>query len=329
MELKEIFSLCQRPLIVLANNKLGRKYLGIDKVTDKEIIGVHPNGFTWWNGLEHKKGVWHRHRASVFNIENKIADKLRFAIRPGLAIYKAYRYMKEFHYLDRYLPLLYNFGLLKPGFLPLMLGDVSAFNVHSTGSGYVPRDAAENWATTRDATQGSHVHQDIISAETDKGAGATYAIYRAFMTSDTSSLDDGATINGGTVQLFRYGAMGTADTPSLAICGNTQATNTQLGSADYDALDATDNATRITFASLGSSVYTDVVLNATGEAAIIKTGYTKFSIRTDRDADNVAPTVGANYFTSTPGTHATPTRFQVDWSLAGVAGAAFDLNRMW
>lgn len=140
-----------------------------------------------------------------------------------------------------------------------------------------------NFTTCRNATDGTTSNNDLGSDNwlplVNFSAGSYY-IYRGFLFFDTSSLPDGATITGATLRV-RYSSTVTGS-PSVSVQQATVASNTTVANADFDAFSATELAARV---SPSVNTWAEFTLNASGLAAISKTGFTKFCLREAQDVD--------------------------------------------
>lgn len=118
------------------------------------------------------------------------------------------------------------------------------------------------------------------------------ALYRSILLFDTASLTAGAVISSAVLSLYGTFKNDPAGwSPSIDIYGSAPASNTALANADYGTLGTTSyTSAPISYASWASS-YNDFTLNATGIAAIAKTGVSKFgACESTYDAGNTAPT---------------------------------------
>lgn len=148
---------------------------------------------------------------------------------------------------------------------------------------YIP--AGDTWATIRNAAgdladdtaddaYASYIYSDD---ETDKWR----CIARGIFLFDTSGLPDDATITAATLSLrgsYKQDALGI--NPEVNIYSSAPASNTALVAGDYDCGGSTPYCdTDLTYASWSTAGYNDFALNATGLAAILKTGVSKFGGR--------------------------------------------------
>ena len=104
---------------------------------------------------------------------------------------------------------------------------------------------------------------------------------------DTSALTSGATISAAVFSVYgQYKEDDLSVTPSLNVYGATIAG----ASSDYQTSGTTAFATAITYANQSTGAYNDLTLNATGIAAVSKTGDTSFCTRSNYDATDTDPT---------------------------------------
>lgn len=155
-------------------------------------------------------------------------------------------------------------------------------------------DAGLTWAAIRgaagtaasDSTVETNVR--IYSDElTDKWRN----LMRTIFLFDTSALPDGAVISAATLSLFGVtGWDNLSITPDINIYSSNPASNIALEAGDFDSLGDTEFATAITYAGWSTTGYNDFTLNASGRAAISKSGVSKFGSRNaNYDAANSAP----------------------------------------
>jgi len=113
---------------------------------------------------------------------------------------------------------------------------------------------------------------------------------------DTSALTAGATISAAVLSIYGLSKEdGPGWSPTYNIYSSAPASNTALAAGDFDSLGSTafcDSA--LTYASWTAEAYNDFTFNATGIAAVSKTGITKLGARSaNYDVAAVAPTWGA------------------------------------
>ena len=104
-------------------------------------------------------------------------------------------------------------------------------------------------------------------------------------------MPDASTIISATLKLSYSGVDGNdLGSPDLHIASATQASVSALSTADYDQIGRTSYSS-ISFGTYTASTgYKDFAFNASGLAAISKTGYTKLSTQTDWDINDSEPT---------------------------------------
>lgn len=154
------------------------------------------------------------------------------------------------------------------------------------------------WAGARAATTANFsasTTDATIYIEGDATGGVNY-LGRPMFTWDTSALTAGATISAAVVSLY---ATGTDDTSEIVNPADptfvtaTPAAPGSLVAEDFDQVGSTSLCdsppTLATFA--GSTGYHDFTLNATGIAAVSKTGITQLAVRPLNDINNAAPTL--------------------------------------
>lgn len=198
-------------------------------------------------------------------------------------------------------------------------------DVESTSvDGLVNNDpvSAVAWATIHDATAGTGAKPsatlDSFARVSCHATSNTYdLITRSFFLFDTSSIPDTDTINSAVLSIKGNGGTDTWTTgtkPNINIVASTPASNTDLVTGDFDQLGTTAFSTAKTTATWSTSAYNDFTLNASGLAAISKTGVSKFGARDMiYDAPNVEPTWASGQqvifqgnYTDTVGTSSDP-----------------------
>lgn len=99
---------------------------------------------------------------------------------------------------------------------------------------------------------------------------------------DTSALTADATVSAETLSIYLFALTTGLGTTSLQVVASTPASDTDLVAADYAELGTTSFAS-LAFGSVADAAYNDLTLNASGLAAISKTGITKYGTRTEWD----------------------------------------------
>ncbi len=116
-----------------------------------------------------------------------------------------------------------------------------------------------------------------------------YYVERSFINYDTSPLPDAAAITA--VILSIKGSAKNITGAQRAINVYSSTASDTIVAGDFDLVGSTAFcATPITDVAFSTSAYNDFTFNATGIAAIVKTGISKFSLReVNKDVGNVAP----------------------------------------
>jgi len=110
-------------------------------------------------------------------------------------------------------------------------------------------------------------------------------IYRTRITFDTSSLSD--TVASSTFIIKQKNKAGTVG--DIGLYGEAPANETAGGNSDYENSDEVLKSDTYTNSSASNGSSHVFLLNASGEGEIEVDGYTHFSIRSRKDADNTAP----------------------------------------
>lgn len=138
-----------------------------------------------------------------------------------------------------------------------------------------------------DSTGEMNVAKIVASSTSNQYADVTRSIFLF----DTSSLPDDAVISAATFSFWKTAAndtltAGASANSTLELVAATPASNTALVAADFAQVGSTSFGSSAVHNSLNNGAYNDITLNATGIAAISKTGITKFAIRYKWDLDN-------------------------------------------
>lgn len=183
----------------------------------------------------------------------------------------------------------------------------------STVDGYVQHCwATDDWDTCHNATSGTLVDYTVTADDQpytgiDEG---NYCVSRSFYLFDTSSIDDEDVIDSATLSLYWDGVqISNPDNTSVGVIQTNPASTTALTTADYDAITLAFVSDTINLDSY-SSGYNVWTLDATGTAAIDKTGISKFGQANSLDVSGIAP-LGYNrpkdmQFAETAGTSTDP-----------------------
>lgn len=172
------------------------------------------------------------------------------------------------------------------------MATLTVYPVPSTTVSGIIHKLALTWDDAHDAAAGDSVEKDPSSGVIQCSYnGSNYQISRGFFLFDTSALPDGATISSAVLSLCSTGdgAYLNQDTTSLDIVSSNPAADNNLVTGDFDQVGSTSFG-NITLASWTTSdgTYNDITLNASGIAAISKTGITKLGCRIKKDLDDSA-----------------------------------------
>lgn len=149
----------------------------------------------------------------------------------------------------------------------------------STGTGHIRKGNAV-WATARGANAGDSTDTTGEIWAEAMLSGGVYYISRAFITFDTSSIPDNATITAATLRLY---GRATDTTRTIDIVGATASNIGSIDTDDYDQYDSTEFGNNV---FTGSDAWEETALNASGIAHINKAGSTTFCIRHQYDTDD-------------------------------------------
>jgi len=172
----------------------------------------------------------------------------------------------------------------------------TAYSFNSFDSDSI-RQSNATFSTAHDAVTGTSRNDtyNLIGCYLNAGS---YEIERGFETFDTSLVGDGDTITGVTLKVRIEGVAGSS--VSFNVFNSTH-TDT-IVDGDYDLGGTTAYASAVSIADITVGQDVTFTFNATGIAAINKTGYTKFCIRqVENDVANSAPGSGVVRFWYTNG----------------------------
>jgi hypothetical protein len=159
------------------------------------------------------------------------------------------------------------------------------------GDGWTAGAANATWATARAGAGTSADYVGTISECRAVLSTGLYRVFRGFFPIDTSGLPDGDAISAATLYLYPTIKTNTDDDGNdftVVVGPTTQADPTQLAAADFEECGPVDAPTelsnRIDLGDITAGVgYVGWVLNASGLAAISKTGYTLLGFRAGHD----------------------------------------------
>jgi len=182
----------------------------------------------------------------------------------------------------------------------------------TTVDGSVAHELGATWAAARDGA-GNAAYPSVtagVFSGSVKWSASNWEVDKGFTLFDTSSIPDGDTISSATMSYYQHTAGNNVNTDgdTAHVVSAAPASNTNLVAGDFTTAGSASYGS-LAFASWTNDAYNDISLNASGIAAISKTGVTKFALRSQRDIDNSAPT-GVNWrygaFAETAGTSQDP-----------------------
>lgn len=152
-----------------------------------------------------------------------------------------------------------------------------------------------SWSTVRGATSGTASPTNGSDYLISYYWNSNYYIYRAFFPADTSGIPDAATISSASLCVCSAEATYAGSSMYAAVVATSQASTSTLEAADFDNVGSTRFSDDVEMA-VNYNAYKSIALNATGLAAISKTGVTKIGLRGKKDLDNTTPdgTTGTN-----------------------------------
>lgn len=168
-------------------------------------------------------------------------------------------------------------------------------NINGTGSDFGGGcTTAAVFTTARNAATGLANDSGTgitVQSQADSEFGCTASINRGVFLFDTSSLDDGITIDSAVFSVY-VTAVFNADNDGddfIRLVTSAPALGNGLISGDYDAFSTTALASDVDITGITTSAYLDMTLNGTGESQISLIGQTKLGLREGHDILNSVP----------------------------------------
>lgn len=246
---------------------------------DGRIVQITPHSYT----VAHPDGTF----TTDFRTHHKYAKRLRYQL-DGL--------WRAAHAWDQYVanPLV---PALNVGFDTLTQYPDPSSGA-TTVDGTATRQAGnEAWATLIAGTgsfSGTNATQDIFVNFNAGTVSNTYDnLYRSIFTLDTSALTAAAVIASATFSLYGSAKQDTfGAAPTTDLYAVTPSANNNITGSDFTTFGTTSyTGSPLSYASFSTTGYNALALNATGLAAIAKTGITKIGVRNANfDVAGVAPT---------------------------------------
>lgn len=288
----KFFEKHQEAILFCANKPFLSWLLGMNRLPEalkgKFICKISPNAIHWVDH-KNKKGI-PTFRGAFFT-SPRFAEALAFNLSPF--VYVQGKRTSSFQFSPvGFLGMLLVALVPKFGFLGF-IGTTTNYSV-GTGCGYVGYSNA-SFSTARSAADGNATGNNPSSEDNYFQCyffGGTYYMNREFYPTDTSGLTAGANISAASLNYY-WAAATNVDGVGNVVVSTTQASTSTLANADYDQIGTTDFGRKAWSSHTGSAMNL-IDLNASGIAAISKTGTTKIGIINTRDFDNSAPT-GNNY----------------------------------
>ena len=253
MNTADFFTRYQDPILSVANNPFGRKYLGIDKEINEKIYRISPNAYTLRTG----KNKF----TTRFRTYDLFGKKLELAIKSGAVL---------------------GLSSFAPQAVPLLALPTSTF-FSGAGDGYCEGGAGASspWDPTHDAT--SSDGNDDTATTTQIGVDTIstdrYFFKRSFFPFGITAIPAGSFVASGNVQLYAT-AVNDGDNDGndyAAIVQTFQASTTALENTDYDDCGSTDGtggkamltpiqegSAQVDYTGVTTSAYNTFTLNATG-----------------------------------------------------------------
>ena len=156
----------------------------------------------------------------------------------------------------------------------------------TAGDGYVKSESCSNWANCITQTDGDYTYPTNASGYAFYDGGGK--LYRAWFVFDASPLGTGITISTSSIFLYAMGGnIFNVAGVSMTFTEGTQASDTTLGTADFDAFNTTHFSDRL-LSTLTGNTYEEWELNSAGRDNISLTGKSKFFFGIENDIDSGA-----------------------------------------
>lgn len=238
-------------------------------VDRKKIIAVRPNSVVEYVG--YKEGR--------IEVKEHFFGRNEYALRLQSVFYPIWI---TFHIWDI---ITRPFSQLNLGFDTLEVNpDVSSGS--TTVDGYARRTSVnENFATiiVGDGNSSSVADASIGMTLSASATSDQFSrLVRLLFTFDTSSLTSDAIISSVVFSTYGNQKVNQIGSPDYHVCSSTPAANNNLANSDYGQLGSTSFG-NVSYASFNDAGYNDITLNASGIAAVSKTGITGLGSRLSWD----------------------------------------------
>ena len=297
----KFFERNQKRLLFIANNKWLKFLLGLNRLP-KEIKGLKIDKITP-NSIHHnlestltKKGRYKKQKVKAyFFTRPRFAEALAYNLSPFCYFQELRSRKFSWRFSPAGLAYILLFGLLgKFAGLPIAFMGTTTNYVCAAGDGYIRNYTSGTWAAIQSAASGDSTESNAIVADSiHRTATGYFGIFRGYIPVNTSALPDGATISAvDLVVNVVYVYDNDQDAYDwVSVVSATQPGADELALADYSAISDTeliDSGERLDCGTLGvgwSGSFT-FSFNATGIAAVSKTGYTNLAVREGHDLTN-------------------------------------------
>ena len=285
----DLFQKYQQPLLRLANNKWGRKFLDIDKnvPVDQKIHRVTLNSVDWLL-KRNKNSVIYK---SVFGIGKPLMASVLTAFNALESISMFSKDWKTWiHPIGDYRSLLHYCGLTKE-FLPQVMFDDF---ILSAGDGVAGQTfGGPSWNTQHDAAGNTNTDSATTTGTSITSGSDGHIINRAFLPADTSAASgevaDAIIVLYVTAKTDNY-----SSNKHVGLVGpTTQVSTSVLQNDDYVDCGSVDNPNKwsanILIANINTSASNNFQLNATGIAGMNPGGFSLTGIREGHDIEDADP----------------------------------------
>ena len=149
----------------------------------------------------------------------------------------------------------------------------------------------DNYTTAHDSPSASHVNNTRTYMTLGQDNTTPYKIYRDGLQFDTSKLPFNASISSATLYFRVKSDSSTTDFNITLVEGSSL--SSPMVTADYENLyDSVTSFGALTTAGISTSAYSSIDLTAEGLAQIVRSGITKFGVRSSLDIAGTAPANG-------------------------------------
>ncbi len=182
----------------------------------------------------------------------------------------------------------------------------------SSVDGWAYKYDSTDWSGTRGAGSGTTANDSsttntVLTLHGTPAGSTRKGIQRSFLLFNTASIPDTAVIATTTLSIYILTTAG-ASNKTVYVVSSAPASTTAVTVNDYGSIGDTSFGT--SDGSYSNGTYESITLNATGKAAVSKTGVSQFALRTHLDFDNSNVSNG--------------TEFSVDFSASETSGTGQD-----